>query len=225
MKFLSRAATVLSAIFSPLLMATYGVALAMVLSFLCFIPTATKLTVIFETLLATVAIPVIGIFVLYKVKVITDPKLNNRTDRTWPYIIATACFIGESAYLYMINAPTWLSLFLIGGAMALIVLTVVNRWWKISGHATGVGGLCAMIFYLMLSGNSIYNLEWCFLIAVLVAGAVCASHPRPAHPRSGGRRLSQRVCVRFHSRHHFPEHACGIIRCVIDYKHFLQYKP
>lgn len=175
MKFLSRAATVLSAIFSPLLMATYGVALAMVLSFLCFIPTATKLTVIFETLLATVAIPVIGIFVLYKVKVITDPKLNNRTDRTWPYIIATACFIGESAYLYMINASTWLSLFLIGGAMALIVLTVVNRWWKISGHATGVGGLCAMIFYLMLSGNSIYNLEWCFLIAVLVAGAVCSS--------------------------------------------------
>lgn len=32
-----------------------------------------------------------------------------------------------------------------------------------------------MIFYLMLSGNSIYNLEWCFLIAVLVAGAVCSS--------------------------------------------------
>ena len=78
MKFLSRAATVLSAIFSPLLMATYGVALAMVLSFLCFIPTATKLTVIFETLLATVAIPVIGIFVLYKVKVITDPKTKKR---------------------------------------------------------------------------------------------------------------------------------------------------
>lgn len=175
MKFLKGAASALSIIFSPLLMATYGVALAMVLSFLCFIPTATKLTVILETFLATTAIPVIAIFLLSKLKVISDPKLNERTDRTWPYIIETACFIGLAVYLNHINAPAWLSLFLIGGAVALIVLTVVNRWWKISGHATGMGGLCALIFYLMLSGNSIYDLQWEFLAAVIVSGLVCTS--------------------------------------------------
>lgn len=175
MKFLTTAAGVLSTIFSPLLMATYGVALAMVLSFLCFIPTATKLAVILETFLVTVAIPVIAIFVLSRLKVIKDPKLNDRQDRTWPYIIETACFIGLAVYFCHINAPAWLSLFLIGGAVALIILTVVNRWWKISGHATGMGGLCAMIFYLMMSGNSIYNLQWEFMAAVLLAGAVCSA--------------------------------------------------
>ena len=75
MKFINGVASALSIIFSPLLMATYGVALAMVLSFLCFIPTATKLTVILETFLATTAIPVIGIFILSRLKVISDPKL------------------------------------------------------------------------------------------------------------------------------------------------------
>ena len=175
MKFINGAASALSIIFSPLLMATYGVAMAMVLSFLCFIPTATKLTVILETFLATTAIPVIAIFLLSKLKVITDPKLNERTDRTWPYIIETACFIGLAVYLNHINAPAWLSLFLIGGAVALVVLTVVNRWWKISGHATGMGGLCALVFYLMLSGNSIYDLQWEFLAAVIVSGLVCSS--------------------------------------------------
>lgn len=175
MKFINGVASALSIIFSPLLMATYGVALAMVLSFLCFIPTATKLTVILETFLATTAIPVIGIFILSRLKVISDPKLNERRDRTFPYLIETACFIGLAVYLNHINAPAWLSLFLIGGAVALVVLTVVNRWWKISGHTTGMGGLCALVFYLMLSGNSIYDLQWEFLVAVLLAGLVCSS--------------------------------------------------
>lgn len=175
MKFINGVASALSIIFSPLLMATYGVALAMVLSFLCFIPTATKLTVILETFLATTVIPVIGIFILSRLKVISDPKLNERRDRTFPYLIETACFIGLAVYLNHINAPAWLSLFLIGGAVALVVLTVVNRWWKISGHATGMGGLCALVFYLMLSGNSIYDLQWEFLVAVLLAGLVCSS--------------------------------------------------
>ena len=38
-----------------------------------------------------------------------------------------------------------------------------------------MGGLCALVFYLMLSGNSIYDLQWEFLVAVLLAGLVCSS--------------------------------------------------
>ncbi len=175
MKSLTGVAHVFSVIFSPLLMATYAVALAMSLSFLCFVPTATKLTVVFTTFLATVAIPVIGIYALSRLKIIKDAHLNNREDRTWPYVLETVCFLGTAVYLYFIKAPSWLSLFLIGGAVALIVLTVVNRWWKISGHATGMGGLCAMIFYLMLSGNSVDSLQWEFMLAVLLAGIVGTS--------------------------------------------------
>lgn len=175
MKFLTGGARALSTVFSPLMMATYGVALSMVLSFLCFIPVSTKLTVILATFLATVAVPVIGIFLLYKLKVVKDPSLNERTDRTWPYILDTACFIGTAVYLYRINAPLWLPLFLLGGAVALIVLTIVNRWWKISGHATGMGGLTALVFYLMISGNSIYSLQWEFVAMILLSGLVCTS--------------------------------------------------
>lgn len=175
MKFPIYISRLLSALFSPLLMATYGMILAMTLSFLCFIPTSTKLAVIFATFIATVVIPVIGIFILSRFKVIKDPALNERQDRTWPYILETLCFLGTAVYLYCINAPTWLPMFMIGGTVALIILTVVNRWWKISGHATGMGGLCALVFYLMMSGNSVYSLQWEFIVALLLAGAVCTS--------------------------------------------------
>lgn len=172
---LTRLAKIVSAVFSPLLMATYGVVLAMTLSFLCLIPTATKLTVILETFLATASLPIIGIFILFKLKAISDPRLDNRKDRLWPYIIEIICMAGMGIYLYHIHAPGWLPLFFFGGAAAVVVLAVVNLWWKISGHATGMGGLCALIFYLMLSGNSIYPLQWEFLGAVLAAGVVCSA--------------------------------------------------
>lgn len=175
MKIIDGAARLFSMVFSPLLMATYGVALAMTLSFLCFLPLGSRAVVVFETFLATTAIPVIGIFILSKLNVVKDPGLNDREDRTWPYIIETACFIGMAIYFYYVNAPSWLSFFLLGGAVALIILTIVNRWWKISGHATGVGGLCAIIFFLMITGNSVYSLQPEFIIAILIAGIVGSS--------------------------------------------------
>jgi membrane-associated phospholipid phosphatase len=175
MKFLTSAARFFSAIFSPLLMATYSVALAMNLSFLCFVQVSTKFTVVFATFLATTIIPIIGIFVMSRLKIVKDPQLHEREDRTWPYILETICFLGTAVYFFYIKAPSWLSLFLVGGAVALIVLTIVNRWWKMSGHATGMGGLCAMIFYLMLSGNSVDSLQWEFMLAVLLAGIVGTS--------------------------------------------------
>lgn len=175
MNFAKGVARIFSTIFSPLLMATYGVALAMWLSFLYFLPVESRLVVVFETFLATVAIPIIAIFVLTRINVIKDPHLNDKADRTWPYIIETICFIGMGVYFYYINAPAWLSLFMLGGAVALIILTVVNHWWKISGHATGVGGLCALIFYLMINGYTVYNLQWEFIAAILIAGIVGTS--------------------------------------------------
>lgn len=208
MKFITGAASVISTIFSPLLMATYGVALAMFLSFLCFIPAATKLTVILETFLATAAIPVIGIFILSRFKVISDPKLNERRDRTFPYIIETACFIGLAVYLNHINAPAWLSLFLIGGAVALIVLTVVNRWWKISGHATGMGGALCPAFLPdaqrqqhIQPALGIPRCDSAGRGSLLGAGGDGPSYPRP-----GGCRIPQRLPVGGHSADDIPGH-------------------
>lgn len=175
MKFLVAVAKILSSLFTPLLMGTYGVALAMSLSFLCLIPTATKISVIFATFVATAVIPIILIYILHKIGVIKDPLLNDKADRTWPYVVEILSLIGVAVYFYCINAPTWLMMFTIGGAAAVTILTVINSWWKISGHATGMGGLTAMVFYLMISGNSIFSLQWEFMVMLLLAGAVCTS--------------------------------------------------
>ena len=84
MKIITNIAHWLSIIFSPILMGTYGIIIALWLSYLCFSPEKAKLTVIAATFIATCIIPVIGIFLLNRFGAIKDPKLNERTERTWP---------------------------------------------------------------------------------------------------------------------------------------------
>lgn len=175
MNFLVKTARFLSTLFSPLLMGTYGILLSLWLSYLCYSSFHTKAIVVAITFVATCIIPVIAIFCLYKAGVVKDPGLNERTERTIPFIVTLICYLGVGIYYHLIHAPVWLSMFMLGGAVALGVLTVVSRKWKISGHATGVGGLCAMLFYLMCSGNSVDNIQPEFIVAVLIAGCVCTS--------------------------------------------------
>lgn len=175
MKAITATARFLSAICSPLLMGTYGITLAIWLSYLCYSSDKAKAAVIAVTFVATCIIPIIGIFLLNKVGVVKDPTLNDRSDRTVPYVITAICYVGSAVYYRFVNAPVWLSMFAIGGAVALMILTLVNRKWKISGHATGMGGIVAMLFFLMCSGNSPVDMQWEFITGVILAGLVCTS--------------------------------------------------
>jgi len=156
-------------------MGTYAIVLSMWLSYLCYSPLKAKLVVSAITFVATCVIPVIAIFLLNKAGVVKNPTLNDREDRTIPYIISTICYCGAGTYYHFVNAPVWLSMFMYGGALALLILTLVNRKWKISGHATGMGGLVAMLFFLMCSGNGLRDMQWEFIAGVVMAGAVCTS--------------------------------------------------
>lgn len=175
MKIATNIARVLSAIFSPLLMGTYGVILAMWFSYLYYSPDKAKLIVTAVTFVATCILPIISIYLLSRTGVIKDPLLKEREGRFWPYMICSAGYAATGVYYYFVHAPVWLSMFVVGGAVALIVLAIVNSRWKISGHAAGTGGLCAMIFFLMCSGNSAFDLRWEFVAAVILAGCVCTS--------------------------------------------------
>lgn len=146
MKIIRSAAHLLSVLFAPIFTGIYGILLTMWLSYLCYSPFKARAIVVAVTFASTCLIPVIGIFLLSKLGAVKDPMLNNRNDRTLPYILCTICYIAMGVYYHMLHAPVWMSLFMLGGALALIILTVVNRWWKISGHATAMGGLTGMTF-------------------------------------------------------------------------------
>lgn len=170
------AAKVLSYIFSPLLMPAYGMAIIMWFSVMTFlVPTNIKVILTAITLCVTCMLPVVGIFLLWKKKVIHDPALNDARDRTIPFIVSAACYVGMGIYLNCLHAADWICSFMYGGAAAILIDMLVNMRWKISGHATAQGGLLALIFFLLYHGLAIEGDQLWFGVAVVVAGLVCTS--------------------------------------------------
>ncbi len=164
----------LSAIFSPLLVPTYGIILGLWATLLVLAPVNTRIHVAIITCCITAVIPAIGIFVLYRLGVIGSTGLNDRTDRTVPYIITGVAYLACMFYLIRANAPSWLWLFIAGGFAATVVSAVINRWWKISAHMAAMGGLMAITFIIWttpLAMPGVGMMIW-FAATVFASGAV-----------------------------------------------------
>ena len=85
------------------------------------------------------------------------------------------CYLGAAAYLDHIHSPRWFIMFALGGALTCLVVLVVNRWWKISAHAAGIGGVVALIYQIHVQCLSAFNLLWVFIATILLAGILGTS--------------------------------------------------
>ena len=138
---LSRA---LSVILHPLFMPTYGMSMYMA-AMRVRTPELPALYIqigIITTFVLTALIPIILMLILWKRGSISSLHIDNAQERTTPYIYTLICY-GFWAYFVdqVLYLPTLILLIAIGAVLALIAVTVINHWWKISAHLTGIGGL------------------------------------------------------------------------------------
>lgn len=169
---MKRISQLLSSIFSPLLVPTYGMIMASYLSVLAVLPSSVLWTTVAITFVITCVLPLAGIIALYKSGVVKDPGLNERSERFIPYALAAVCYLGCAFFLYRASAPLWLAMFYAGGAVAIVINVIVNIKWKISAHAAAVGGLVAFVFRLAASHQAIYDMNVWMSAMVIVAGMV-----------------------------------------------------
>lgn len=161
-----------STVFSPLLVPTYGVILAMSLTFLALLPITTRLLTIGMLFFITAVIPAGSIMVMKRLGMVSDASLSNRQERTPPYLISAVCYLAATIYLLKVHSPDWLWLFMAAAMAALIVNVIVTKWWKISAHMTAMGGLVALLCRFQLSHVAIYNMQWWIVAAIVLTGIV-----------------------------------------------------
>lgn len=172
---MKKISNVLSYIFSPLFIPTYGMILASYLSLLVLLPSSVLWTTITIIFIITCVIPATGILAMYRTGLVSDPALNDRTERTVPYVLVVLCYLGGCLFLYRASAPAWLYMFFAGGAVAGAISAIVNRWWKISAHAAGMGGLVAMMFSMASSQYALHSLDIWISVAIILTGMVMSA--------------------------------------------------
>lgn len=161
---------ILSWIMSPVLIPTYAVFTALWVTTLSALPVSLRWNVVMMTWLLTCLLPVVAIILLYKMKVISHPGLNNQKERYLPYAITAVCYLGAAWYMFRIHAPAWMYMFMIGAAVAAAVSCTVNIWWKISAHMAAMGGFVALLFRIMADHLSVGGIWPLISVAILLTG-------------------------------------------------------
>lgn len=133
-----------SILLHPLLMPTYGMALFLgtLQRMRPELSVAYTIIGITGTILLTLLIPATCIIFLWKTKRIDSLHIDDAKQRTAPYVYTIISY-GFWAYFVnqVLHLPSLVLLIAIGAIIALSAVTIINLWWKISAHLTGIGGV------------------------------------------------------------------------------------
>lgn len=164
-------AHVISTVFQPLLMPTYGVMLLFVYTYFGVIYTRQFWLIISPIFLFSFVIPAILIFMLFRMGIISDLSLTKRRERFYPYLITLLSYTAMMIFYYRMNMPKWFLLMIAASIAIMVVAIVITLWWKISAHMFGIGGLVGgamSVSYFVERSNPYYLFMGLFILAGLV---------------------------------------------------------
>lgn len=171
---LRRAAQIISDIFSPLLVPTYCMAMAMWITPLQILPERTRMGATLGVAIITAVIPLCLLLLMYRTGKISDMSISHRKERTIPMLIGIAAYVGAAVYLRFLHAPAWLFGFFVGAAIASAVALLVTLRWKISAHAIAIGGMAGLMLWITATRMANVN-AMLWLTAVILTGGITAS--------------------------------------------------
>lgn len=174
-----RDATIISAIFHPLLMGTYLFALFTLADPMIVLPpgytTTAQWLIVLVISITTFVIPALSMIMLKFTGSIKSLKLESRRDRFIPFMYIVV-FYGFTAYYFnkqMMVTNLASGIFILVATMVLLT-AIINFFWKISVHGVSVGGMVGIflaVTYLNSSSVIIYMLFGSIIIAGLVLSA------------------------------------------------------
>ena len=128
-------------------------------------------------------VPIFLILTMYNLGIIKDIKLDNRGERRWPMIASTLIYIGFT-YLLALKIPGAIPVIMMGITLALAVVTIITRFWKISAHATGAAGATSFLLLSIIHFGETSLLIPTLILMVLTGVLISARLYLKAHTPS-----------------------------------------
>jgi membrane-associated phospholipid phosphatase len=95
-------------------------------------------------------LPIILVVTMYLLKKINDIHIATREQRNLPFLLTIISFIIGTCLLWFITGFSWLTVVMASYSINTLVVMLINFKWKISIHATSIGGIVAA--FTMLGG-------------------------------------------------------------------------
>lgn len=94
-----------------------------------------------QTFITCTFLPLVSIFVMWKVKLIPSIQMNHRMERIGPYIAVTIFMLWYYLNIDLYGVAPVFRLYILGGIISLFLLFFGNVFIKLSLHAMGMSGL------------------------------------------------------------------------------------
>lgn len=185
-------ALLISVLFHPLLMCTYGCLLLFfgirntVFDYLT--PPETKWRITLVVFMFSFMFPLLNIFILYKLRKIPTISLSNQRDRTFPYIMTAIFYFG--LFYLMLDLSIWniIKVSVMGAGLAILLTAIINLRYKISAHMVGVGGLLGVLIsvsYLIRSDLTLFYVPVIVLAGLLGYARLKLEEHQPSQVYAG----------------------------------------
>jgi len=147
---------IISIIFHPVLMPMYAFFLALnfVPEFNSFFSPLQKIKFFKLIFGFTFLLPILGIIILRKLKFVSSYYMEHKEERRFPLLIAIGCYYFLLQIFERIYPDIILVKLLLGAMLILFVAAIISRFWKISLHMLGVGGIVGAFFAIQQNFSS-----------------------------------------------------------------------
>ncbi len=166
-------AKIVTMIFHPLLMPLYALGIIFFApTLMWYLPVRVKWSIFLVVLTNNVVLPLALIPFLRYRNIITSWKMEDRGERVLPLLIVSILYSLTSILIFRLQVPLLLKSFAFSSSVLVLILTIINFWYKISLHAAGAGALTAIVVILSVKMNT--SLNW-YLVTVLVFSGLILS--------------------------------------------------
>ena len=148
---LTLAAEVLSVAFHPIFMPLYG--LLIIYSsptLLSFIPAGLKRMIFILAVTNNVMLPLALAAVLWSRGAITTFNARDRNERVMLLTFALLMYTLSAGLLMKMQVPLLFRAYFISLAVVTLITLIITSFYMISLHAAGIGGLIALIVFMIL---------------------------------------------------------------------------
>ncbi len=171
----SLAARIISTIFHPLLVPTYGLLILINLNThsILMINEEYRYYIVAFVFISTFFIPTLIILIMKKIGVVHSLEMHTQKERVFPILMVAIAFYITYYFLKRVGLTGLITLFMVGSTMLVLITLLINYATKISLHLTAWAGLLGALTGFAIRFN--YNLTLIIFSLIFLSGIIASA--------------------------------------------------
>ena len=129
-----------------------------------------KAMILSMVLITTVLVPLLLIYLVYRVGVIRSFYMRTREERAIPLLVIAVFYYLTYYLLKGLHLPRVFHMYMLGATLMIILLILLNFFRKVSLHMAGLGAMTGLLTGIAIQYGR--NDSWYILAFILLSGVV-----------------------------------------------------